>query len=234
MNAVSKHSISVLLNSDFLRLVNKINYDHGRGPLTVGGPGSLNPLNPLIATPLIGSSSPLLLLLYLMVLSPSCFTFSIDLCFTKGVFIFQVLKKPNLDPNLRINVVIFPKPYKLKRIVSIQIFPYLERTAFVPSHLSGFRANRSTEALLTSIQRLTSSKFLYLFSFMPLGGSQILLKRLEPSYYLKGIIYLRSYLSKRTQITTSGNSRSPPSQFFQNSTHLVWHFPEPPDLSASC
>ena len=37
-----------LPNPDFLRLPNKINYDHGRGPLTVGGPGSLNLLNPLL------------------------------------------------------------------------------------------------------------------------------------------------------------------------------------------
>jgi len=37
-----------LLNPDFLRLANKITYDHGRGPLTVGGPGSLNLLNPLL------------------------------------------------------------------------------------------------------------------------------------------------------------------------------------------
>src|SRR6218665_1576548 len=37
-----------LLNPVFLRLVIKINYDQGRGPLTVGGPGSLNLLNPLL------------------------------------------------------------------------------------------------------------------------------------------------------------------------------------------
>src|SRR6218665_257766 len=57
MNAVSKHGASLrkrmsgfrfLLNPDFLRLANKINYDHGRGPLTVGGFGSLNLLNPLL------------------------------------------------------------------------------------------------------------------------------------------------------------------------------------------
>ena len=57
MNAISKHGASLrkpmsrfrfLLNSDLLHLANKINYDHGRGPLTVGGPGSLNLLNPLL------------------------------------------------------------------------------------------------------------------------------------------------------------------------------------------
>jgi len=37
-----------LLNPDLLHFPNKINYDHGLGPLTVGGPGSLNLLNPLL------------------------------------------------------------------------------------------------------------------------------------------------------------------------------------------
>src|SRR6218665_453824 len=57
MNAISKHGASLrkpvsgfrfLLSPDFLCLANKINYDPGRGPLTVGGPGSLNLLNPLL------------------------------------------------------------------------------------------------------------------------------------------------------------------------------------------
>src|SRR6218665_3034712 len=37
-----------LLNPDWLRLANKINYDHGRGAPNGRGPGSLNLLNPLL------------------------------------------------------------------------------------------------------------------------------------------------------------------------------------------
>src|SRR6218665_2166654 len=57
MNAVSKHGASlrkpmsgfrIFLNPYILHLTNKINYYHGRGPLPVGGPGSLNLLNPLL------------------------------------------------------------------------------------------------------------------------------------------------------------------------------------------
>jgi len=57
MNAISSHRSSLrkpksefrfLLNPGFLRFVNKINYDHDRGPLTEGGPGSLNLLNPIL------------------------------------------------------------------------------------------------------------------------------------------------------------------------------------------
>ena len=138
--------------------------------------------------------------------------------------VFPDLKKVTLDPSLCINF----RPISnlsflsktLERLVTIQILPYLESSGFLPSYQSGFRTNHSTETLLLSmladiLSAIDKSQvsLLALFdvsSAFDMVDHKILLQRLECSYGLKGtpLLWLRSYLTERTQMIISGNSRS--------------------------
>jgi hypothetical protein len=179
----------------------------------------LDPLPPFIIIDILDDLAPFFLYLFNRSLAEGCIPAS-----QKRALVFPSLKKTNLDPNdcknyrPISNLSFLSKT--LERLVSIQILPYLESSGLLPSHQSGFRAFHSTEtALLSMLADIYSAidkaqvTLLALFdvsSAFDMVDHNILLQRLESSYGLKGVplLWLQSYLSGRTQMVISGNSRS--------------------------
>jgi len=102
----------------------------------------------------------------------------------------------------------------------MQLLPYLEHSGLLPTHQSGFRAYHSTETALLSLlsdiysavdrSQLTLLALFDVSSAFDMVDHEILLQRLETSCGLKGspLLRLRSYLSDRTQMIISGDSRT--------------------------
>ena len=131
---------------------------------------------------------------------------------------------PNLDTNLCNNY----RPISnlsflsktLERLVSLQFLPYLEQSGLLPSNQSGFRAHHSTEtallSLLSEIYSAVDRSELTLLALYDVSAAfdmvdhNILLQCLETSYGLQGLplCWFRSYLSERTHMIISGESRT--------------------------
>jgi len=142
----------------------------------------------------------------------------------KRAVVFPTLKKPNLDTSLSQNY----RPISnlsflsktVERLVSMQLLPYLERSGLLPPYQSGFRANHSTETALLSLlseiysaidkSQLTLLALYDVSSAFDMVDHEILLQRLEISCGIKGtpLLWFRSYLSERSQMIISGNSRT--------------------------
>ena len=102
----------------------------------------------------------------------------------------------------------------------MQLLPHLEHSGLLPSHQSGYRAYHSTETALLSLlsdiysavdrSQLTLLALFDVSSAFDMVDHEILLQRLETSCGLKGspLLRLRSYLSDRTQMIISGDSRT--------------------------
>ena len=179
----------------------------------------LDPLPPFIITDILDDIAPFFLYLFNRSLSEGCIPAS-----QKRALVFPALKKPNLDPNLCQNF----RPISnlsflsktLERLVSMQLLPYLEHSGLLPSHQSGYRAYHSTETALLSLlsdiysavdrSQLTLLALFDVSSAFDMVDHEILLQRLETSCGLKGspLLWLRSYLSDRTQMIISGDSRT--------------------------
>src|SRR6218665_3079435 len=108
----------------------------------------------------------------------------------------------------------------LERLVSLQLLPYLENSGLLPTYQSGFRANHSAEtallSLLSDIYSAIDKSQLSLLALFDVSTAfdmvdhQILLERLETSCgisYLP-LLWIKSYLSDRTQMIVSGESRT--------------------------
>src|ERR1043165_9050796 len=142
----------------------------------------------------------------------------------KRAIVFPTLKKPNLDPNLCCNY----RPISnlsflsktIERLVSLQFLPYLETSGLLPSSQSGFRTNHSTETVLLSLlsdiysavdrSQVTLLALFDVSAAFDMVDHEILLQRLETSCGLKGtsLLWFRSYLTDRTQMIISGDSRT--------------------------
>ena len=108
----------------------------------------------------------------------------------------------------------------LERLVSLQFLPYLEKSDLLPPNQSGFRAHHSTEtallSLLSDIYSAIDRSELSLLALYDVSAAfdmvdhSILLQRLETSYGLKGLplSWFRSYLSERTQMIITGETRT--------------------------
>jgi hypothetical protein len=143
----------------------------------------------------------------------------------KRAIVFPTLKKPNLDSNLCQNY----RPISnlsflsktLERLVSLQLLPYLEQSGLLPTSQSGFRAHHSTETLLLSLlsdiysavdrSQLTLLALYDVSAAFDMVDHDILLQRLETSCGIRGppLLWLRSYLTGRTQMVICGDSRTP-------------------------
>jgi Reverse transcriptase (RNA-dependent DNA polymerase) len=179
----------------------------------------LDPLPPFIINDMFDDFAPFLLYMFNRSLSEGCIPSS-----QKRALVFPSLKKPNLDTNLCLNY----RPISnlsflsktLERLVSLQLLPYLEKSGLLPANQSGFRTNHSTETALLSLlseiysavdrSELTLLALYDVSSAFDMVDHEILLQRLETSFGLKGtpLTWFRSYLSDRTQMIITGDSRT--------------------------
>jgi len=179
----------------------------------------LDPIPPFIITDILDDIAPFLLYLFNRSLIEGCIPAS-----QKRALVFPTLKKTDLDPNLCQNY----RPISnlsflsktLERLVSLQLLPYLEQSGLLPTYQSGYRTNHSTEtallSLLSDIYTAIDKSQVTLLALFDISAAfdmvdhDILLTRLETACGLKGapLLWLRSYLSDRTQQIISGNSRS--------------------------
>ena len=102
----------------------------------------------------------------------------------------------------------------------MQLLPYLELSGLLPSHQPGYRAYHSTETALLSLlsyiysavdrSQLTRLALFDVSAAFDMVDHAILLQRLETYCGLKGslLLWLQSYLSGRTQMIISGDSRT--------------------------
>ena len=117
----------------------------------------------------------------------------------------------------------FPTCHSSLRLLnSLQLLPYLENPGLLPTYQTGFRANHSTEtallSLLSDIYSAIDKSHLSLLALFDVHVSaafdmvdhQILLKRLETSCGISSLplLWIKSYLSDRTQMIISGESRT--------------------------
>src|SRR6218665_3799928 len=179
----------------------------------------LDPLPPFIIVELLDNVAPFLLDVFNRSLKEGYIPPS-----QKRALVFPSLKKPNLDPTNSQNF----KPISnlsfisktLERLVSLQLLPYLETSGLLPTYQSGFRANHSTEtallSLLSDIYFAIDKSQLSLLALYDVSAAfdmvdhQILLERLETSCGISSLplLWIKSYLSDRTQIIVSGESRT--------------------------
>src|SRR5678815_2649434 len=143
----------------------------------------------------------------------------------KCAIVFPTLKKPNLDSSICqnyrpiANLSFLSKT--LERLVSLQLLPYLEQSGLLPPRQSGFRAHHSTETVLLSLlsdiysavdrSQLTMLALFDVSAAFDMVDHDILLQRLETSFGIRGLplLWLRSYLTGRTQMVICGDSRTP-------------------------
>src|SRR6218665_3304164 len=139
--------------------------------------------------------------------------------------LLSTLKKPNLDPDLCQNY----RPISnlsflsktLERLVSLQLLPYIEQSGLLPPSQSGFRVHHSTETVLLSLlsdiysavdrSQLTLLALYDVSAAFDMVDHDILLRRLETFCGIKGnpLLWLKSYLSGRTQMVICGDTRTP-------------------------
>src|SRR6218665_2344291 len=143
----------------------------------------------------------------------------------KLALVFPTLKKPNLDPDLCQHYHPISNPSflskTLERLVSLQLLPYIEQSGLLSPSQSGFRARHSTETVLLSLlsdiysavnrSQLTLLALYDVSAAFDMVNHYILLQSLEPSCGIRGnpLLWLKSYLSGRTQMVICGDTRTP-------------------------